>query len=108
MDTEKIYDKEIAPKLLEIAKICEANGIPFLALVEWSPGNIGRTDLRTKDECIEMIMVRHCAKTAPNIDGYVLGLAKWANREGINMDGSIVMQPYIDDNNRLHPEPTAR
>jgi hypothetical protein len=102
MNTEKIYDTEIAPKLLEIAKICEANGIPFLALVEWAPGNIGRTELRTKDECLEMIMVRHCAKTAPNIDGYVLGLAKWANKEGIDMRGSFVMRPYIDDNKRLH------
>jgi hypothetical protein len=102
MTTEEIYDEEIAPRLLEIGKICEANGIPFLALAEYSPGNVGRTELQTKDECLEMIMVRHCAKTAPNVDGYILGLAKWANREGIDIKGSFVMQPYIDDNKRLH------
>lgn len=88
---ETIYDKEIAPRLLEIGEICKANGIPFMAVAEWSPGEIGRTDMRTNDECLEMTMIRHCAKTAPNIDGYIIGLSRYANENCISLDGSIVM-----------------
>ncbi len=91
-DIEKFYDKELAPKLLEIAKLCEGKGIPFLAIVEYDQNMIARTQVQTPDEGIEMVMVRHCAKTAPNIDGYVIGLARWAHKHGINMDGSIVMR----------------
>ena len=89
---EEIYDKEIAPKLMEIAKLCEKEEIPFLSVVEYSPGLVGRTELQTKDECIKMVMVRHCAKTAPNIDGYIIGLSRWGKKEKVNMDNSIVMK----------------
>ena len=99
--TEKIYDEEIAPKLLEIAKLCEAKRIPFLALTEWSPGKVGRTELKVENECIEMLMVRHCAKTAPNIDGYIIGLGKWAKEKNVRMDASIVMRKMFSDNNGL-------
>ena len=90
--TEKLYDDIIAPKLLEIGEICVKNNIPFLAVVEYASSMIGKTQLQTKDECLEMVMIRHCAKTAPNLDGYVLGLMKWANKKGVNMDASMVVR----------------
>jgi len=88
---EKIYDTEIAPKLKEVGELCVKYGIPFLAVTEYAPGEIGETRFQTTNECLEMVMIRHCAKTAPNIDGYVLGLMKWAKKNNISMDGSIVM-----------------
>ena len=91
MTTEKIYDNEIAPKLLEISKICETHKIPFLAVVEWAAGKIGSTSLQTPNEGLEMTMIRHCAKTAPNIDGYYFGLSRYANEKNIDTSNSIVM-----------------
>jgi len=88
---ENIYDTEIAPKLLEIAKICETHEIPFLAVAEWAEGKVGRTELQTNNECLVMVMVRHCAKTAPNIDGYVIGLSRWAKEKNIDTSGSLIM-----------------
>ena len=106
MKTEKIYDKEIAPKLLEIAKLCEANGIPFLAVAEWSPGKVGRTELRTNDECLEMVMMHHCAKTAPNIDGYLIGLIRWAKENNVSMDSSIFLKQWVSGKPLAKPSET--
>jgi len=91
-ESEKIYDEEVAPLLAKAGNICMENGIPFLALAEYAPGAIGRTSFATNDECIEMVMIRHCAKTAPNIDGYIIGLMRWAKRNRISLDASIVMR----------------
>lgn len=96
---EKIYDNEIAPKLKEVGDLCVQHGISFLAVAEYAPGMIGRTAVQTKDECIEMVMIRHCAKTAPNIDGYVIGLIRWANKNNVNMDSSLIMK-------QLDPDPS--
>lgn len=95
--SEKIYDQEIAPKLKEVGDLCVANGIPFLAVAEYALGMIGKTAFQTNDECIEMVMIRHCAKTAPNIDGYVIGLARWANQNHVNVDSSFIMKQLIGD-----------
>ena len=73
---ENFYDKEIVPKLMAVAKICKSKGIPFLAVIEYSSGMIGKTQVQTNSECIEMIMIRHCAKTAPNVDGFIIGLMR--------------------------------
>jgi len=89
--SEKFYDEEIAPRLKEIGKLCKEIGMPFLAVVEYVPGMIASTQLPTKDECIEMVIIRHCAKTAPNIDGFIIGLSRWAKENNINVSGSMVM-----------------
>jgi hypothetical protein len=34
-EQEAFYDAEIAPKLLDLAKACQANGLSILAVVEW-------------------------------------------------------------------------
>ncbi|MDY6910757.1 MAG: hypothetical protein SVM79_00120 [Chloroflexota bacterium] len=91
-DNEKFYDEVIAPKLMEIGSICKEKGIPFLAVTEYAPGEIGETRMQHPDECLKMVMIRHCTKTAPNIDGYIIGLARYANEKGIDTSGSIVMK----------------
>ena len=95
-DNEKFYDEVIAPKLKEVASLCKEVGMPFFAVVEYAPGDIGETTMQFPCECLKMVMVRHCFKTAPNIDGYVLGLAKYANQKGMDMSGSFVMRPFTE------------
>ena len=90
-DHEKFYDEVIAPKLMEIGKICTEKGIPFLAVAEYAPGEVGETRMIAPDECLKMVMIRHCTKTAPNIDGYCIGLLRYANEKGIDTGASIVM-----------------
>ena len=91
MTTEEIYDNEIAPKLLEVAEFCKTLKISFLAVVEWSPGKIGITDVQTPEECLSMMMVHHCVKTVPNIDGYCIGLNRYAKENDIDVSNSIIM-----------------
>uniref|UniRef100_A0A6M3Y5P6 Uncharacterized protein n=1 Tax=viral metagenome TaxID=1070528 RepID=A0A6M3Y5P6_9ZZZZ len=97
MNTKEIYDNEIAPLLREAGDICTKNDIPFLAVVEYASGMIGRTSFQTNDECIEMVMIRHCAKTSPNIDAYMIGLMRWAKKKNINLDASIVIRQLTSD-----------
>jgi len=40
---EKFYDEKIAPELARLARMCQDNGLAFLAGVEWDPGHHGRT-----------------------------------------------------------------
>jgi hypothetical protein len=42
-EKEKFYDEKIAPELVKLALACRDNGLTFLAGVEWSPGEIGKT-----------------------------------------------------------------
>ena len=91
-DNEKYYDDVLTAKLAEIARLCKKKAIPFLAVIEYAPGKIGETRMQTPDECLKMVMIRHCTKTAPNVDGYIMGLAKYTRDKGIDTSGSIVMQ----------------
>ena len=93
--SEKLYDEVIAPKLKEIGDLCVKNGIPLFAFVEYEPGKTASTSFQTNDECIEMVMVRHCAKTAPNVDGYIIGLSRWAKKHNVDVSGSMVLKPYV-------------
>lgn len=44
MTQEEIYDKEVAPKLAELAKFCTEHGMSFFAAVEYEQhGHIGET-----------------------------------------------------------------
>ena len=96
--TEEIYDEEIAPLLKKAGDLCVKYGIPFLAVTEYSPGEVGETRFQTNDECLKMVMIRHCVKTAPNIDGFLIGLIRWAKDKGIDMDQSIFLRQYMIDN----------
>lgn len=91
-DTEAWYDAEIAPELLRLGKACETRGLSFIAVVEYAPGLRGETSALSKEASLEMVMLRHCARTVPNIDSYVLGLARYAKENGISTDASIVMR----------------
>lgn len=91
-ENEDWYDREIAPKLLELSSACHGRGMSFLSVVEYEPGSRARTRRLTEAAGLEMVMIEHCAHTAPNIDGYVLGLIRYCREKGIDTGASIVMR----------------
>lgn len=42
-ERESFYDIQVAPVLRELNARCVAKGLSFLAVVEWAPGEHGRT-----------------------------------------------------------------
>ena len=94
-DAERIYDEVIAPALLELAGRCEDVGISLIAVVEYAPGEYGQTKSIRQNVGLSMKMLEHCAKTRGNIDGYIIGLARYARENGIDVSRSIVMQRFM-------------
>lgn len=43
IELEKFYDDNIAPDLLRLAKLCQDNGLSFVAGVDWGGEQVGRT-----------------------------------------------------------------
>lgn len=91
---EAWYDAEVAPALAELAKRCHQRGMSFVAVVEYQPGDRGRTAYMTEDAGLAMEMVNLCAATVPNVDRYVLGLRKLCRERGQDISGSIVLRGH--------------
>src|SRR5688572_29931314 len=91
-ENEEWYDREIAPKLLELANACGDRGMSFLSVVEYEQGGRSRTQRLTESAGLEMTMIAHCAKTAPNIDGYMIGLIRYCRENGIDTGASMFVR----------------
>jgi hypothetical protein len=91
MDDEQWYDKEIAPTLLDLSKKCEARGISLVAVVEYAPGERGRTSTISDGAGLEMRMLDFCARAGSNVDAYILALIRYCRRNKIPTDSSIVL-----------------
>ena len=81
-DNEVFYDIHIAPKLAELAKQCEARGMPFLALVEWEPGEGGRTCVLPPGSSFGIRMAELAARARGNVDSLILALMRYAGQHG--------------------------
>lgn len=94
-NNEKAYDDEIAPALLDIGKRCERIGMPFLALAEWAPGEIGRTEtIPEGGGGLSFTMVWMLARTAPNVDAFMINLTRYAKRNEIDTSSSMYLQRF--------------
>lgn len=91
-EAEDWYDREIAPKLLELCQACQERGMPFLSVVEYEPGSRSSTFMLGENPGLEMVMIQHCAKTAPNIDGFMIGLLRYCREKGIDTSGSMFVR----------------
>ncbi len=88
---EAWYDTEIAPKLAELAKLCHARGMSFLAQVEYQPGDRAGTYFLTEDAGLAMRMVNLCCRTAPNVDNYIIHLKRHCKEMGVDPSSSWVL-----------------
>lgn len=91
-EDEAWYDAEIAPALTAIAKRCSDRGMSFLATVEYEPGRRAGTYYMTEGADLAMQMQYVCAMTVPNVDSYIINLAKSCKSKGIDIGDSMVMR----------------
>lgn len=89
---EAWYDAEIAPKLAEMAKLCNARGMSFIAQVEYQPGDRAGTYYLTEEAGLEVQMLYMAAQTGRNVDGYIISLARHCKAKGIDIGASFVMK----------------
>ncbi len=85
---EQIYDEEIAPELLRLAKICEERGMSFIACVEYDAknGGIGRTDFQMPDKSGQLSgaqrLVHWAARCKGNIDSLFIACDRHGQEHG--------------------------
>lgn len=85
---EKIYDEEIAPKLLELCKRCKELEMSFIASIEYDPENSGRgtTEFQMPDEKGKLSsaqrLVHWASRCEGNIDRLFLACDRHAREHG--------------------------
>lgn len=81
-EREAFYDTEIAPVLRDLATRCQANGLSFLAVVEWEPGESGRTFYQTPPSGLGIRWADAAARANGNADNLIMGLMKHGQEHG--------------------------
>lgn len=81
-DREKFYDTEIAPVLMELARKCQNNGLSIAAMVEWEPGETGRTAALAVGSGFGIRMAETAMRSAGNVDTLIWALMKYAKEAG--------------------------
>ena len=77
-EREAVYDAEIAPALMALAKRCEECGMSLVAEVEWNPDELagGRTIALAEGSSFAMRLVKLAADVKGNVDGLIIALRK--------------------------------
>jgi hypothetical protein len=81
-DGEKWYDEHLAPKLLELAKDAHEHGLSFLAVVEWEPGETGRTAWMQEAHGLPFRMANWAAQCNGNVDAFWIAVQRYARKYG--------------------------
>lgn len=96
-DNEKAWDEEIGPALLAIGKRCEELGMPFLAVAEWSPGQIGRTEAAPAETGLAFRVIQMAARSTPNFDSLAINLIRYCNANNIDTSASMFLSRFSKD-----------
>ncbi len=92
---EQWYDKEIAPALSKLAKKCHKKNMAFGAIVEYNPGEEGRTTYPTKEMSNAMWLGLLGIKSGGNIDKVIMGYEKVTEEAGVDLkEHSIYLRLY--------------
>lgn len=83
-EREDFYDREVAPVLMEIAKKCQDNGLSIAAMVEWEPGETGRTAALSADAGFGIRMTEAAMQARGNVDSLIFAIQKYAKTHGRN------------------------
>ena len=74
--SEKLYDDVIAPKLLEVAKLCKEAGIPMLATVWFDGEDSGTTRIVPAEPHPSFTLAHAAHRCRGNIDRLCFALAR--------------------------------
>ena len=81
-EREQFYDREIAPVLMDLADKCESNGLSLAAMVEWEPGETGRTATLSAHAGFGIRMAEAAMRSHGNVDALIMALMKYATESG--------------------------
>jgi hypothetical protein len=73
-EREDFYDREIAPALRELARKCQDDGLSFVAMAEWAPGETGRTAAIAADAGFGIRMAEVAVQARGNVDSLIFAL----------------------------------
>jgi hypothetical protein len=82
--SEQFYDEKVAPELLRLAELCKANGLSFVAEVEWTPGESGTTAALQADASFAIRLVHTATKARGNVDALMMALMRYGREHGHN------------------------
>ena len=88
MSDEQFYDENIAPKLLDLGKLCEEHGLSICCTVEWSPEDRGHTIAFSENASTAMKIIKAAALCKGNVDAMFTAIIKLAKQVG---HGSIYL-----------------
>ena len=92
--TEAEYDSIIAPKLMEIGKLCEEHGLSMVASVEYEHGKRGTTRVIGGDSGLAMVMLAMCDHAGENVDAFMINLMRHCNKHGIDTSRSMYLSRF--------------
>lgn len=84
MNKEEYYDNHIAPKLMELARECEDNGLSILAVCEWEPGEYGSTRSSREGTSFALRMADAALQANGNLDLFMIAMERYALEHGHN------------------------
>lgn len=79
---EAYYDREIAPRLLELQQICEHHEMSFVATVEWAPEHVGVTSKVLDGASAKAHIADWGARCFGNIDSFMIAAQRHAAKHG--------------------------
>lgn len=81
-EREEFYDAEIAPALASLAARCHENGMAFVALVDWSPEDVGLTIQLVERSSPQARWARFAALCRGNVDTLIMTIMNEARVSG--------------------------
>ncbi len=81
-ERETYYDREIAPRLVEVARLCEAQGMSIVASVEYNPDKRGSTISEVEFAGLAQQIVRWATLADRNVDTLIGALVTHARLHG--------------------------
>ena len=79
---EEFYDKHIAPELMRLGKLCEANGMSFLAQVEYARDETSEIKAVVAGHGIKTVIARMGIECHGNVDSLIWGIKRYAQKYG--------------------------
>jgi hypothetical protein len=82
MNSEELYDTQIAPLLLQAANLCKEHKIPFIAVTEYNKDDFGCTKYLGENPSVTMLVLHWAYLAKDNVDNLIIALMRYAKEHG--------------------------